>query len=192
MCTHRLTSIRRQTEQQAAQTWPRQSLTSYIPPPNQKELAHPELFPALAHIRRTPPAALPVLIVEEAGLNFWHLQDRVFRMPRAAVFVKLATPEVIERTKGEGKGRKRMVQASKSDHASPPAPPLSHTKIPSRLSYLHSTPFLHTTNTPHTTHKTGVRLPAARGADGAAGPPCEGLAQRDHLPGTCISLLISV
>lgn len=31
---------------------------------------------------------------------------------------------------------------------------------------------------------TGVRDPAARGADGAAGPAREGLAQRDHLPGT--------
>lgn len=56
-------------------------------------MAHPELGPALAGIRRTPPVALPTLVVEEAGLSLWHLQDRVFRMPRAVIFVKLATPE---------------------------------------------------------------------------------------------------
>lgn len=98
MRAHRLTSIiRRQTEQLAAHTWPRQSLTpprTHNTPTNQTELAHPELAPALANIRRTPPVALPALVVEEAGLNLWHLQDRVFKMPRAAVFVKLATPEV--------------------------------------------------------------------------------------------------
>ncbi len=60
------------------------------------ETAHPELGPALAGIRRTPPVALPTLVLEEAGLALWHLQDRVFRMPRAAVFMKLATPEVGE------------------------------------------------------------------------------------------------
>ena len=65
------------------------------------EASHPELAPVLEGIRKTPPKALPALVVEEPGLKVWHLQDRVFRMPRSEVFIKLATPVAYSSARNE-------------------------------------------------------------------------------------------
>lgn len=53
---------------------------------------HEELKSLYESLADNPEPAFPILIHENQSINVWHLQDRVFRHPRTAVYMKLASP----------------------------------------------------------------------------------------------------
>jgi len=62
---------------------------------------HKELQELYRSVAADPEPASPSLIYDKASVCVWHLQDRVFRHPRTAVYLKLATPEAYRNPRAE-------------------------------------------------------------------------------------------